>query len=196
MAEDNATIDNRNIYYPPGGILLWIIIFLEIITFTVGISVFLYQKSGNLELFTQSQLMLNKTFGTVNTLVLITGGFMMATSLHLLKGGENKKSLIWIRAASLMGILFLFIKGIEYAQKIEHGLTIDHDSFFTFYWLLTGFHFIHVLVAVVILLIMARGIRKGTYTKTNYLDVESGATFWHMCDLIWLFLFPVLYLMG
>ena len=191
---DNTSIDYKNIYYPPGGILLWIIIFLEIITFTVGISVFLYQKSGDIETFTQSQAMLNKLFGTVNTLVLITGGFMMATSLRLLKKGDNPKSLIWIRGASLMGIVFLFIKGLEYAQKIEHGLTIGHNSFFTFYWLLTGFHFIHVLVAVVILLLMARGIRKGTYTQNDYLDVESGATFWHMCDLIWLFLFPVLYL--
>ena len=94
-----------------------------------------------------------------------------------------------------MGILFLFIKGYEFYDKIGHGLTIDYDSFFTFYWLLTGFHFIHVLVGVVILLFVARGIRKAVYSKDDYLDVESGGAFWHMCDLIWLFLFPVLYLL-
>ncbi len=94
-----------------------------------------------------------------------------------------------------MGLLFLCIKGYEYFEKTAHGLTIDYDSFFTFYWLLTGFHFIHVLVALIILLFLARGIRKGRYSKDDYLDVESGAAFWHMCDLIWLLLFPVLYLM-
>ena len=189
-------IDNKSIYYPPGGILLWIIIFLEILTFTIGISVFLYQKGGDYETFSQSQAMLNTTFGTINTIVLITGGFMMATSLDYLKQGNNKKSLLWIRGAILMGVLFLSIKGMEYFGKIEHGLTIDYDSFFMFYWLLTGFHFIHVLVAMFILIFMARGIRKGSYTKDDFLDVESGAAFWHMCDLIWLFLFPVLYLMN
>ena len=189
------SIDNKNIYYPPGGILIWIIILLEVLTFTIGIAVFVYQKSGNIEAFTQSQLLLNKAYATVNTIVLITGGFMMATSLHLLKAGDNKKSLLWIRGASGMGLLFLLIKGYEYFEKIAHGLTIDYDSFFTFYWLLTGFHFIHVLVALIILLFMARGIRKGMYSKDDYLDVESGAAFWHMCDLIWLLLFPVLYLM-
>lgn len=188
-------MDYKNIYYPPGGILLWIIVFLEVLTFTIGISVFLYQKGGDYETFAHSQAMLNRTFGMVNTLVLITGGFFMATSLRYLKAGNNAKSLVWIRAASLMGVLFLFIKGYEYYGKIQHGHTIDYDSFFTFYWLLTGFHFIHVLVAVVILLFMGRGIRKGAYSKEEYLDVESGAIFWHMCDLIWLFLFPVLYLM-
>ncbi len=190
------TIDNKNIFYPPAGILLWIIIFLEILTFTIGLAVFLYSKNGDYEAFTQSQAMLNKTFGMVNTLVLITGGFMMATSLHQLKSGNNQKSLVWIRGAAMMGLLFLFIKGYEYYDKIGHGLTIDYDSFYTFYWLLTGFHFIHVMVGAVILLFIARGIRKGTYSKEDYIDVESGGAFWHMCDLIWLFLFPVLYLMN
>ena len=193
---ENTTIDNKHIYYPPGGILLWMIIILEIITFTLGIAIFLYQKGEAPNSFAQSQMMLNKAFGMVNTLVLITAGFMMATSLHQLKAGNNKKSLLWINGASLMGLSFLFIKGYEYYEKINHGLTIDYDSFFSFYWLLTGFHFIHVLVGLVILMFIARGIRKQTYTKDDYLDVESGAAFWHMCDLIWLLLFPVLYLMG
>ncbi|KAA3633128.1 MAG: nitric oxide reductase [Bacteroidetes bacterium] len=189
-------IDNKNIYYPPAGILLWIIIFVELLTFTIGIGVFLYQRSQDPASFSESAAMLNETFGVINTLVLITGGFMMATSLHQLKSGNNRKSLIWIRGASLMGVLFLVIKGYEYYEKMVKGLTIDYDSFYSFYWLLTGFHFIHVLVGVVILVILARGIRKGDYSKSEYLDVESGGAFWHMCDLIWLFLFPVMYLMG
>jgi len=192
---EEINIDNKNIYYPPGGILIWIIILLEVLTFTAGIGVFLYQKGGDYEVFTSSQALLNKTYGMINTLVLITGGFMMATSLRLLKSGDNKKSLIWIRGASGMAVIFLLIKGYEYYEKITHGLTIDYDRFFSFYWLLTGFHFIHVLVALIILLFMANGIHKETYSKEDYLDVESGAAFWHMCDLIWLLLFPVLYLL-
>ncbi len=188
-------VNYKNIYYPPGGILLWIIIFIEVLTFTLGISVLLYQKSASLVLFSQSQSLLNPLWGTVNTIVLITGGFMMATSLRYLRLGNNKYSLKWIRGAAFMSFLFLIIKGFEYFEKINEGLTIDYDSFFMFYWLLTGFHYVHVLVALVIILLLARGIRRGEYSFDNTLDVESGAAFWHMCDLIWILLFPVLYLM-
>ena len=192
---DTEKIDYKNIFYPPGGILLWIIIILELVTFIIGISVFLYQKSGDHETFVQSQAMLNKAFGMINTIVLLTSGFMIATSVHYLKTGDNKKSLLWIRAAYITGTLFLIIKAIEYLDKFNHGLTIAYDSFFTFYWLLTGFHFIHVLIGIIILLFLAKHIKTGAYSKDNFLDVESGAAFWHMCDLIWLLLFPVLYLL-
>lgn len=188
-------MDPKNIFYPPGGILLWIIISLETLTFVIGIAVFLHEKKAEPELFSRSQALLSPVFGMVNTLVLLTGGFMMASSVRQLKVGNSKKSLFWIYAAAAMGLAFLCIKGFEYYEKLGHGLTIDFDSFFTFYWLLTGFHFIHVLVATVILLGMARGIKKGSYNKSVYADVESGAAFWHMCDLIWLLLFPVLYLL-
>ncbi len=188
--------DNKNIYYPPGGVLIWIIIFLEILTFTMAIGAFLYQKGGAYEAFTASQALLNPTFGMINTLVLISGGFFMATALHQLKQNDNAQSLWWIRAAIAMGILFLGIKGYEYSEKIAHGLTIDYDSFFTFYWLLTAFHFIHIIVALMILIFLSFGIAKGSYSASDYEDVEAGAAFWHMCDLIWLFLFPVLYLMN
>lgn len=169
--------DNKNIYYPPAGILLWIIIFLEVITFTIGIAVFLYQKNADYDTFVQSQALLNKTLGMVNTLVLITGGFMMATSLHQLKNGDNKRSLLWIRGAILMGVVFLSIKGYEYYDKLGHGLSIDYDSFFTFYWLLTGFHFIHVLVGVVILLFLAGGFEREPIQKKNTLMLNQEGLF-------------------
>jgi nitric oxide reductase NorE protein len=79
-------------------------------------------------------------------------------------------------------------------MQIKHGLTLDHNIFFTFYWLLTGFHVIHVLVGIVILSSMYMSITKKN-RNVNMEDIEAGAAFWHLCDLIWLLLFPVIYLL-
>ena len=94
----------------------------------------------------------------------------------------------------LGGLLFLVLKSFEYFDKIEAGLTMGYNTFFTFYWMLTLFHVIHVLVGLVILGSVYFGLKKTTST-TSIEDVEASAAFWHMCDLIWLLLFPIIYLL-
>ena len=190
----NST-DHKNIYYPPGGILIWIIIGLEFLTFSIALLVFLYQRNGDIALFNNSQLLLNKLLGTANTIVLITSGFLMATTINLLRSGDEKQALKYLIFTILFGIAFLVLKGFEYQEKISHGYSFGYNSFFNFYWLLTGFHFIHVLVGVLLLSYMAIKIHQGTYDTNNYEDVETSAVFWHMCDLIWIFLFPIIYLL-
>ncbi len=93
----------------------------------------------------------------------------------------------------LGGVFFLVLKGFEYYEKMEVGLTIGYNTFFTFYWLLTLFHVIHLLVGLVILLFMQRDLNKNKL-NAKIEDVEASAAFWHMCDLIWLLIFPVIYL--
>jgi len=187
----NAEINYKNIYYPPGGILMWILIFLELITFGVALIVLVVNSNEDLELFHQSRLALNTTFGALNTVFLLTSGFFMATTVHQFKQSNNQKASFYLNLTMLGGIFFLILKGVEYYLKINTGYTLGYNSFFTFYWLLTGFHVIHVLVGLVILLFMQNGIKR-SIAKLE--DVEASAAFWHMCDLIWLLLFPVLYL--
>ncbi|MEN8124826.1 MAG: cytochrome c oxidase subunit 3 [Bacteroidota bacterium] len=184
-------IDYKNIYYPPGGILIWILIFLELITFGIALIVLVINSSKEPEIFHQSRLALNATFGALNTIFLLTSGFFMATTVHQFKLKNSKKASFYLNLTMLGGLLFLILKGIEYYLKINTGHTIGYNSFFTFYWLLTGFHVIHVIVGLVILLFMKNGIKK---SKSLLEDVEASAAFWHMCDLIWLLLFPTLYL--
>jgi len=93
----------------------------------------------------------------------------------------------------LGGFLFLGLKSVEYYDKLNMGLVLDYNTFFSFYWLLTGFHVIHVLVGLVILSFFYYTLKKQK-TESNLEDIEAGAAFWHMCDLIWLLLFPVIYL--
>lgn len=186
-------IESKNIYYPPGGMLLWIIIFLELITFGIALIAMVYNGKQEPDVFHTSRLLLNSVYGTVNTLFLLTSGFFMAVSVENLKAGKKQKSLRFLSATMLFGILFLVLKCIEYGSKIEAGLSIGHNTFFTFYWLLTLFHVIHVIVGLVILTSIYFGIKKEK-SGTTIEDVEASAAFWHMCDLIWLLLFPIIYL--
>lgn len=188
---NKITIDYKNVYYPPGGILMWIIIFLELITFGMALLAFVYYGSQEPEIYHQSKLQLNPTIGAINTLFLLTSGLFIANAVHFYKEGNIKKTTFFFKLAMLGGFLFLALKSYEYYTKIIHGITLDTNTFFTFYWMLTGFHIIHVLIGLVILLITERSIIKN---KSELEDVEASATFWHMCDIIWLLLFPILYL--
>ena len=190
---EETKIDHKNIFYPPGGILIWILILLELITFGAALIALAISSKENPELYHQSRLMLNVAFGTINTLFLLTSGYFMATTIRSLKQNDVQKALLYMKLAMTGGLLFLILKSVEYAEKYAHGHTLGYNTFFNFYWLLTGFHVIHVIVGLFILTFIYFGLRK---KKTEYdiLDAEAGAAFWHLCDLIWLLLFPMLYL--
>jgi nitric oxide reductase NorE protein len=190
---ETQKIDYKNIFYPPGGILLWILITLELLTFGIALIVLALSSRENPEAYHQARLMLNTNYGAINTLFLLTSGFFMATSMHQLKKGNYDLSGLFIKLAILGGLLFLGLKSLEYTEKFSHGLTLGYNTFFNFYWLLTGFHVIHVIVGLVILISMYFSIKKKR-ENTLIEDAEAGAAFWHMCDLIWLLLFPMLYL--
>ena len=119
----------------------------------------------------------------------------MVNGLDALRQGSTHVASRWIGGAILTGVLFTVLKGVEYADKFSHGIAFGQDEFFTLYFILTGFHLAHVLVAVVLLCFMVMGIRSGKYNAENYFDVESGGVFWHMCDLIWLLVYPIIYLL-
>ena len=184
-------INYKNIYFPPGGILMWILILLELFTFGIALIFLVISSKYAPELFSKSADQLNATFGAINTVFLLVSGFFMAASVHQFKLYNIKKSKLYLRLTMLGGLLFLALKIVEYSQKIEHGFVMGYDTFFTFYWLLTGFHVIHVLVGLVILMVMHKSLSK---SKAVIEDVEASGAFWHMCDLIWLLLFPILYL--
>lgn len=188
-----GTIDYNNFYYPPGGILLWLIIFLEIITFGMALVTLVIYSKNQPALFHSSRLLLSPTYGTINTIFLLSSGFFMAAASASFKQSNRKKTSLFLRLTMLGGLLFVLLKAFEYYDKIESGITLDTNIFFTFYWLLTAFHLIHVLVGLVILFSVYISINKNNSTATIE-DVEASAAFWHMCDLIWLLLFPVLYL--
>ena len=189
-------IDYKNVYYPPGGILIWFIIILEMLTFLGGIIAFNYYQSQSPDLFAESRQMLNPLIGIINTVVLITSGLFMVYTVQTIKKNQTKKSQFYILLTLVLGVVFLVIKGFEFYHKSELGIDLSYNIFFTFYWLMTGFHFIHVLFGVGLLSYMYFAIGRGDYSSEDSLDIETTASYWHMCDLIWILIFPVLYLIN
>ncbi len=194
MTNTSEVSISKNIFYPPGGLLIWIIVFLELITFGAFLIVYLSFRQSDLETFNTSQTMLNSTIAMLNTIVLLTSGLFMAAGLtELRKGGE--KAITYLLITIAFGVLFMVLKVFEYNEKIELGIGFSTNQFWVFYWLLTGFHLIHVLVAVVLLSYVLVKTTSGFYNSSKFEDVEAVGVFWHMCDLIWIFLFPILYLL-
>lgn len=156
--------------------------------------VFVYYRKNNLEEFILSKQALSTVVGTINTFVLITSGYFMALSVLKLRGNESSKSSKFILIGLILGVLFLILKGLEFYFKIENGIGFNHNTFYTFYWLMTGFHYVHVLFGVGLLAYMYGAVKNNKYSSVNMFDVEATATYWHMCDLIWILIFPILYL--
>jgi len=190
-----TTNERPRIEEPPGGLLVWLIVGLEVITFGVGLAVFAAESTAQAAVFRRGREELNQGIALANTLILLTGGWCMANSIARLRGGEVRAAGRWIVGAMVSAAFFLGLKSCEYADKIGHGHGLHADSFYTLYWLLTGFHFLHVAAALVILGLMARGIRRGDYTAAHHEDVAGSGVFWHLCDLIWLLLYPIIYLL-
>jgi len=147
-------------------------------------------------IFAAGHASLQQPLALANTLVLLTGGWLKARGLGSLRAGEARGAARCVAGAMGCGVLFLLLKSVEYAAKLSHGLGLHHDTFFTYYWLLTSFHVMHVLLAVGLLGFAWRGIRVGRYGAMDHADVESIGIFWHMCDVIWLLLYPTIYLLG
>ncbi|WP_420399272.1 cytochrome c oxidase subunit 3 [Flagellimonas sp.] len=188
---DSKQINYRSIYFPPGGILIWIIIFLELITFGVALIAMVYESKTEEVQFHDSRLTLNVTYGMINTIFLLTSGFFMALSIIEVKVKGKHALKKYLPATLLFGSMFLMLKSLEYHEKLSAGFDMGYNTFFSYYWMLTLFHVVHVIIGLVILTSVYFGLKK---EKTTIEDIEASAAFWHMCDLIWLLLFPVLYL--
>jgi nitric oxide reductase NorE protein len=98
-------------------------------------------------------------------------------------------------AAIACGLAFVVTKVVEYVEKFDQGLTPTSNTFFNLYFMLTGIHLVHVLVGTGVLTYMLMHIRRTRVEHQNHMFLEAGATFWHMVDLIWIVLFPLLYLL-
>lgn len=187
-------IHKKSFFYPPGGILIWIVIYLELLTFGLAMVGLAYYGSIDRENYHADSLHLNKIIASINTILLLTGGFFAVKAMHAFKDKMFEKSAKLLSWTMFTGLGFIVLKLVEYYQKIDAGLDMNHSPFFMNYWLLTGFHWLHVLVGVVILFFIRRMILKKR-EEASLEDIEAGIAFWHMCDLVWLLLFPLLYLL-
>lgn len=180
---------------PPGDLAIWIFILAELLVFAVLFVVYAVARRNNIELFALHQLQLDRVAGLFNTLLLITSSYFAVRAVAAIREGRARLCSQWLWAAFFLGALFLLIKGLEYKHHFSMGVTLRSNTFYLYYISLTFFHFMHVIMGMVILAAVALKARRGGYSEHEHTGVETGASYWHMVDLVWLILFPLVYVM-
>ncbi len=188
---DEAT---STFFYPPGGLLIWIVILLELLTFGLGFLGFAMAEDAGSPAWLAARASLDVPLATVNTVILLTSGLAVALGVAAWQRDRRATAIRWTLAAAGLGVAFTALKVVEYVAKWDAGLGPAAGSFFGFYWGLTAFHLLHVLAGIVMLLWMARRLRSQAPFAPDAATPATTAAFWHMCDLVWVFLFPLLYL--
>jgi cytochrome c oxidase subunit 3 len=147
---------------------------------------------------------MNITLGVINTLVLLTSSLTVALAIQAIQRGERARSMALLAASIGLGTGFLVIKGCEWAAKFHHGLypraahlarlPEGEQAFFGLYFTMTGLHGLHVLAGIAVFGFMARMLSRGDIRPGRSIHLENAGLFWHLVDVIWIFLLPLFYL--
>ncbi|MGE2726994.1 cytochrome c oxidase subunit 3 [Mycolicibacterium pulveris] len=177
----------------PGEPSMWFFVIGDLIIFGVYFVVYMYYRGLNQELFLDSQAKLNYNIGAVNTVVLLTSSLFVALGTSAARAGKTADAYRLFCLALAAGAAFPVLKAFEYIPEIIAGMTPGTNLFFMFYYVMTGMHLCHVFLGLAILYFVVRNLRAPAEPRISL--VETGATYWHMVDLLWLVLFALLYLM-
>jgi len=170
----------------PGNPLMWVLILSELLVFGAFFVGFSTDRAMHPAVFAAQQTQLDRMAGGFNTMILLTSGLAAALALRSRSLGQERLCRLELMVAALLGVAFLVVKGHEYADMAQQGLTLESGDFFTLFYLMTGFHALHVVLGLVILSVVG--------WKCSLENVETGTAFWHMVDLIWVLLYPIVYL--
>ena len=188
MSRDNA------VGHVPGELGVWMFIVGDLIVFSLFFVTFLYYRGLEVDLFTTSQRHLNQTFGAINTFFMLTSSWFVASAVHAARHRLGKVTPICLLLAMACGAGFAIVKVLEYGEKIGAGITLTTNDFFMYYYMFTGIHFVHVLIGMAVLAFLTRMSWSGQFDATRIRNLESGASFWHLVDLLWIVLFALIYL--
>lgn len=180
----------------PGDLAMWFFILAELAVFGLLIMAFSVTESLHAPTFNASRALLDTSTGFVLTLSLLTSGFLAALAVAQVKRQQPRSASVLLLAAVASALFYVVIKFREYQHLADAGLDIEYDTFFTLYWILTGFHFLHVLLGLVILGFMSLRAWHAAYTPDHCHSLESGVLYWHMVDLVWVMLFPLVYVLN
>lgn len=192
----NAPPSGAKTRHLPGEAGIWVFVLGDMIIFALFFAVFTYYRGENVQMFLDSQAKLNQNYGAINTIFLLTSSWFVVMALHAARHGLERLTSPLFVLAWLGGFGFAVVKVIEYSEKISHGITLTTNDFFMYYYVFTGIHAMHLLIGMAVLTFMILKTRGRTsFNQQDIVLLESGATFWHMVDLLWIVLFPLLYLM-
>lgn len=187
---------------------MWSFLVTEVLFFGGYFATYLYYRFQYPLAFAQGSHELDITLGAVNTVILIFSSFTMAMAVHKSHSGDKNGIMLFLVLTLVLGSAFLGIKAVEYSAKIEHGLVPGlfwhpHGEFspnlalyFSLYFGMTGMHALHMIIGAGLLIWLMVKTAKGTYTAEYNAPIEIFGLYWHFVDIVWIFLFPLLYLLG
>lgn len=203
MKTQHNEIKDKNL---SGKIGMWLFVCTELILFGGLFLLYSVYRMKNPAAFHEASQELSRFWGTTNTCILITSSFFVALSIHFIKMKKNHLSKLFLLLTILCAFGFLVVKTIEWSSKINHGIflglphlfTLENGQilFFGLYFMMTGLHGIHVLIGIGLLSVMYFRIQKGTLHSERYIYLENSGLYWHLVDIVWIFLFPLFYLIS
>lgn len=180
----------------PGDLAMWFFILAELTVFAILILAFVVAQVLYPDMFAEGRQALDSSIGLALTLSLLTSGLFAAMAVEQVRSQRPLAASALLAAAVVVSCVYVVMKMNEYLHLGGLGLDIERNTFFTLYWILTGFHFLHVLLGMVILAWMAVRCRQRLYTPESCSGLESGVLYWHMVDLVWVLLFPLVYVLN
>lgn len=192
---------------------MWAFLVTEVMIFGAIFTAYAVYRHQHYDAFLGGSHHLKAWLGGINTVVLISSSLTMALAVHGGQIGDNKSQVRWLVLTMLLGVAFLGVKAFEYhdeyVEKLIPGLNFDPtpwrdrgenanhvQMFFVLYFTMTGLHAVHMLVGLGILTVILLKARRGRYTAAYHTPIELAGLYWHFVDVVWIFLFPLLYLVG
>jgi nitric oxide reductase NorE protein len=192
--DPNAAATRRD--HLPGEEGVWLFIGGDLVLFSLLFGLFLFTRGEQREVFDQGRALLNQTFGLLNTLLMLSSSWFVASAVQSARRNDHRLTVACFGAALLCGAGFIVVKFFEYGEKLAAGITLTRDDFFQLYFIYTGIHLLHVLIGMGVLTALCLYSRAGAFVSAKLRNLESGASFWHLVDLLWIVLFALLYLVG
>jgi nitric oxide reductase NorE protein len=172
---------------------MWVFVLGDLVIFGSYFIIFMIYRNQERDLFLASQQHLSLDIGALNTLVLLASSWFVARSVQLTRAGDYARAMKLTVGGGICGVAFMLIKAFEWSSKIAHGYTFPSNDFFMFYYMLTGVHLFHVALGLVFLGVVFFELRNPRLRRVSM--VETGATYWHMVDLLWVVIFALVYVM-
>jgi cytochrome c oxidase subunit 3 len=197
--------DNLGQQYEASSLGLWLFLVTEILFFGGLFTAYMVYRLAYPQAFAEASHQLNVMLGGINTAVLIGSSLTMAMAVWAAETGTRRLQLLFLTLTILLGLTFLGIKSVEYAHKFQEGLvpgpnfrfegdTVHTQLFFSLYFLMTGVHAAHMIVGIGIMVILMVMAWRGRFTRDHHTPVTLSGLYWHFVDIVWIFLFPLLYL--
>ena len=181
--------------FVPGQPDMWAFVLFETLVFTAYFGFYLFYRTQSPEAFLHSQAQLDLRIGVFNTLVLLLSSWSVARCVQSARAGAYQAALRDVYLTAFFGGVFMCVKVFEWARQIQLGNNFDTSDFFTYYFFLTGIHFVHLLIGFVVLGVAVYQLRGPAPPRSEGSQqlVETCATYWHTVDFLWVLIFALLY---